>query len=172
MVGPPKTLYDLRKVDGAVRVTCRACKRVTLHDREHLIERQRVALQSCDWLGVTHSLLCGHCVSRDVKVEIEAFGHGLPELRRRRAALITIELALIILRGASYSAQRKGIPVEAVRLALRALHPHLRDRAALEGFWSRYAVGEPAIAEGPAGDYHDIVRTLVKRGYAIPAELR
>lgn len=117
-------------------------------------------------------MLCGYCVSSDVKVEIEGFGHGLPGLRRRRAALITIELALIILRCASYSAQRKAILMEAVRLALRALHPYLRDRAALERFWERYAVAEPVIAESPAHNYHGLVRTLVKRGYAILAELR
>ncbi len=172
MVGPPKTLYDLRKIEGAVRVTCRDCKRVTLHDREEMIQMRHVAREGCDWPVVSRSMRCGHCVSQNVKVEIEAFGQGLPELRQRRAALITIELALIILRNASYSATRRAVPIEAVRLALRTLHPYLRDRAALERFWERYAVAEPAIAESPAHNYHDMVRTLVTRGYAIPAELR
>lgn len=172
MVGPPKTLYDLRKVEGAVRVTCRSCKRRQLLDREELIQWRNLALKNCDWASVVHDTICGHCTSRDVKVDIEAFADALPELRRRRAAMITLELALKILLSASYSGSRSSVPVEAVRLALRAVHPLLQDRVVLEGFWMRYADPDPRLGESPAGYYSDIVRKLLKRGYAIPAELR
>lgn len=172
MVGPPKTLQDLRKIEGAVRVTCRACRRVTLHDREEMIQQRFVGLHSCDWSTVIRGMRCGTCLSDDVKVDIEAFADGLPELRRRRAAMITIELALIILRQASYSGTRDTIPVEAVRLALRALHPFLRDRAALELFWTAYANPSPHPWGGPASCFHDLVRGLLKRGFAVPAEFR
>ncbi len=172
MVGPPKTLYDLRKVEGAVRVTCRECKRRQLLDREELILMRNVGLQTCDWSAFCHTAICGYCASRDVKVEIEAFGDGLPELRRRRATMITLELALKLLQSASYSGSRASIPVEAVRLALRVVHPHLQDRATLEGYWRRYADPDPKMGESPTGCYEDMVKKLLKRGYAIPAELR
>jgi hypothetical protein len=73
-------------------------------------------------------MICPDCASHDVRVDIEAFADGLPELRRRRAAMITIELALKILTLASYSGTAPSVPTEAVRLALRVIHPHLRDR--------------------------------------------
>jgi hypothetical protein len=172
MVGPPKTLYDLRKVEGVVRITCRSCKRRYLLDREQVILMRMVALKTCDWATFVHETSCRECSSSDVRVQIEAFGDGLPELKRRRSAMITIELALIILKDASYSGSRKAIPVEAVRLALRALHPHLQDKATLEGFWVRYADPNPAIHENPVGYYDEMIRALLKRGYPVPAELR
>ena len=172
MVGPPKTLQDLRKVEGAVRVTCRACKRVTLHDREEMIQLRSAGLQSCDWSAVVHGMRCGHCLGENVKVEIEAFADGLPALRRRRAAMITIELALLILRQAAYSGSRATIPVEAVRLALRALHPFLQDRGMLERFWMAYANPSPHPWGGPGSCFNDLVRGLMKRGFAVPAEFR
>lgn len=172
MVGPPKTLQDLRKIEGAVRVTCRACNRVTLHDREEMILMRLVGLNSCDWRTVCQEMICGHCLSDDVRVEIEAFAEGLPALRRRRADMITIELALFILRRASYSGSRASVPIEAVRLALRALHPFLGDREMLERFWAAYAKAEKQPWEGSAGHFDEIVSRLLKRRYAVPAELR
>ncbi|WP_088367558.1 hypothetical protein [Sphingomonas dokdonensis] len=172
MVGPPKTLYDLRKVEGAVRLTCRACKRRQLIDREELILMRHIARETCDWPAFCTSAICCYCTSRNVKVEIEAFANGLPELRRRRATMITIELALILLRAASDSGSRRGLPVEAVRLALRAVHPFLQDKALLTEFWVRYSDPDPTLGESPAGYYADIVRALLKRGYAVPAEPR
>lgn len=172
MVSPPKTLYDLRKVEGAVRVTCRTCKRRYLVDREDTIRSRTAALKSCDWSAFAREVMCAHCLSHNVKVDIEAFAERQPELRRRRAAMITIELALILLRAASYSGSRRGLPVEAVRLALRAVHPFLQDKALLTEFWARYSDPDPAMGASPAGYYADIVQALLKRGYSIPAELR
>lgn len=172
MVGPPKTLQDLRKVEGAVRVTCRACQRVTLFDREELIQLRSAGLQTCDWRAVCRDLRCGHCVSDDVRVDIEAFAEGLQELRRRRAQMITIELALILLRRASYSGSRASVPTEAVRLALRVLHEFVGDREALERFWTAYEDAGAHPWSGPGGCFDDLVRKLLKRGYAVPAEFR
>lgn len=39
MVGPIKTLTDLRRIEAAVRVTCKACGFVRMIDREHLIQQ-------------------------------------------------------------------------------------------------------------------------------------
>jgi hypothetical protein len=172
MVGPPKTLQDLRKVEGAVRVTCRACRKVNILDREHLILMRNLGRQSCDWSIVVRDMSCPNCSDHDEKVDIEAFADGLPKLRRRRAAMITIELALKILLLASYSGTSKSVPVEAVRLALRAVHPVLQDGAMLEGFWARYSDPDPRLGETPGGCYADIVKRLLKCGYAVPAELR
>ena len=155
-----------------MRVTCRACRRVTLLDREELILVRSAGLQACDWSAVRRDLRCSHCVSDDVRVEIEAFAEGLPALRRRRAQMITIELALTILHNASYSGTRASVPTEAVRLALRVLHQFIGDRGALERFWAAYEDAGTRPWSGPAGCFRDLVRMLLKRGYAVPAEFR
>jgi hypothetical protein len=172
MVGPPKTLQDLRKIEGAVRVTCRTCRKVNLIDREHLILMRGLDRKPCDWTTVVREMTCPDCNGRAVTVGVDAFAEGLPELRRRRAAMITVELALTILYRASYSGSSASVPVEAVRLALRSIHPHVQDWALLEGFWERYAEKERRPWESPAGYYADMVKRLLKRGYAVPAELR
>lgn len=129
--------------------------------------------ESSDWAVICRELRCPQCASYDVKVQIEAFGQGLPELRRRRAAMITIELALHILKRASFSGSRKSVPVEAVRLALRALYPHLQDRSVLEGYWASYTIADPKPwGESPIKAYEDMIVRLLKRGYSVPAELR
>jgi hypothetical protein len=58
MVGPPKTLQDLRRVEGAVRVTCRACKAVKQHDLEELIIDRRSRRISKEWEAVRHGTAC------------------------------------------------------------------------------------------------------------------
>ncbi|QNE33015.1 hypothetical protein F1C10_14540 [Sphingomonas sp. NBWT7] len=171
-VGPPKTIYDLRKIDGAIRISCRECKRKTLLDREEFIMRRGIG-ESSDWGVICRELRCPQCASHDVKVQIEAFGQGLRELRRRRAAMITIELALHILKRALFSGSRPSVPVEAVRLALRALHPHLQDRSVLAGYWADYTAADPKPwGNSPIKYYEDMVARLLKRGYSVPAELR
>ena len=172
MVGPPKTLQDLRKVEGAVRVTCRACKKVSLLDREEMILMRDIGRKSCDWPAVVHEITCPDCSSDNVKVQIEAFGEGLPELRRRRAVMITIELAVKILTRAAYSGSAASVPIEAVRLALRAVHPHLGNRALLESYWAAFVQEERRPWESPAGALGDIIAGLLKRGYALPSEMR
>ena len=42
MVDPIKILTDLRRIEAAVRVTCRACGFVRLIDREQLIQQCRI----------------------------------------------------------------------------------------------------------------------------------
>ncbi len=174
MVGPPKTLQDLRKVEGAVRVTCRQCGHVALLDREQLIAERLGFRQSCDWQTVRHDMTCRspRCDSRDVAVEGVAFGEGMPELRRRRAVMITIELALQILLVAAYPSGHSPMPVEAIRLALRVLHPYLGDRAMLDTFWRSYSAEVQRPWDTPSTYYRPIVQRLIERGYAVPAELR
>lgn len=130
------------------------------------------SLQTCDWAAVRRELRCSHCLSDRVRVDIEAFAEGLYELRRRRGQMIRIELALTLLRRASYSASRASVPVEAVRLALRVLHEFVGDRELLEQFWAAYEDAGTHPWSGPRGCFDDLVLRLLKRGFAVPAEFR
>ena len=82
MVGDPKTLYDLRKIDADLRVVCRACARRRMLDREWLISELLRRKKSVDWALVRHQFRCSidGCGSRDVRLEIVPFaGKDVPE---------------------------------------------------------------------------------------------
>lgn len=72
MVGDPKTLYDLRKVDADLRLVCRSCGRRRMVDREWLIAELLRRRRSVDWDGVRHQLRCAvdGCGSKDVRPEV------------------------------------------------------------------------------------------------------
>ena len=157
MVGPPKTLQDLRKVEGAVRVTCRACKAVQTLDREELIANRTAFRQSLDWRVVQATLPCSRCLSGDVRVEVDAFGENLPEVRARRAQIRRLNLALQIL---AEAARRDGVmPIVAVQLALRVLHPYVGDRDLLVTYWTQVT----SDTDRPWGGAHQALRWIVTR---------
>ena len=173
MVGDPKTLHDLARVDGAVHVRCRVCGHVELKDREEMIRGRLFARLSCDWEVVCRDQRCGSpkCDSADVRVSVAPYSQDMDVLKRRRGAMITIGLALHILHRSSYSGTRAEIPVEAVRLALRALHPFVGDRSLLERYWADYSHKLP---QGESLTYALgwIVQRLVARGYSVPGDMR
>lgn len=81
MVGDPKTLYDLRKIDADLRVVCRSCGRRRMLDREWLIGELLRRKKSVDWSLVRHQFRCAAdgCGSRDAKLEIVPFaGRDVP----------------------------------------------------------------------------------------------
>jgi hypothetical protein len=89
MVGSPKMLTDLRKIDASLRVTCRTCGNAREIDRERLIRDLLTRGRSLDWSLVPRALRCG-CGSKDVRLLIIPFGdqdHPAPaELLRFLAA--------------------------------------------------------------------------------------
>jgi len=81
MVGDPKTLYDLRKIDADLRVVCRLCGRRRLLDREWLIGELQRRRRSLDWALVKHQFRCAidGCGGRDVRLEIIPYaGQDVP----------------------------------------------------------------------------------------------
>jgi hypothetical protein len=97
MVGSPKRLTDLRRINASLRVTCRACGNVRDVDREQLIADLLRRGRSLDWGPVPRALRCG-CGSKDAQLLIIPFGeqeHPAPaELVRFIAATeVMIEAA-------------------------------------------------------------------------------
>lgn len=171
MVGPPKRLEDLRKVEGAVRVTCRSCATVSLLELEQLIRARFADRQTTDWRAVQHGLPCPNCSSSDVRVEGVPFGDRNPELRARRAEVRRLALALQVLKEAA--PRTSTMPTAAVQLALRVLHPYLGDRELLMTYWSQISAEN---RQHPWGSAHQALRwitvRLVDRGWPVPDEFR
>lgn len=173
MVGPPKSLHDLRRVEGAVRVTCRACGSTRLWDREELIHFRTAHRKSCDWSVVQRDMSCSSpaCDSTDVRVDGVAFGQNATELKQRRGQMLLVNLALKTLSDACYRAPT-GIDHPPVRLALRVLAPHVREQDMLVQLWQHLADKPDQISAHPHLVLRWIICRLVARGYAVWAELR
>lgn len=177
MVGPPKTLHDLRRVEAAVRIACRACKRTVLRDREELISERFFQRRSCEWPAVQTDMPCPHCGDPDVRVDAIPFGQDNTELRARRARMLLMNLALKVLADAARTAKSHPealatVDATAVRLALRILHPFVRDQAMLTTFWVEVTATERKPWSGAQQALRWIVKKLLDRGYSVWAELR
>jgi len=172
MVGDPKTLHDLRRVEAAVQVKCRKCGHVALLDREEMIASRRHSRLSMEWIAVTHDQICRKpsCDSTDVQVRLLPFGQSMPEVRQRRALMLRINLSLQILDQACRKPPE--VSKEAVRLALRVLHPHLCDPELLAQFWEQAIDKREENGSQPYIVIRWMVRKLVDHGYAVWAELR
>lgn len=88
MVGPPRTLCDLRKIEANLIVTCRACGRAKEFDREVLIADLMRRQRSLDWHLLANHFRCGAdtCRSKDIRLSAPAFPdrlrlERLPEIR-------------------------------------------------------------------------------------------
>lgn len=172
MVGPPKTLQDLRRVEGAVRVTCRACKTVKQYDLEELIIDRRFRRLSMEWEAVRHGMQCYECGANDTRVDGVPFGQDDVERRARRSRALLMNLALAVLDDASRRARDEDVCVPATRLALRVLRPYLPDRELLVAFWTAAETGR-GKPHGPALQaMRWIVTKLVDAGHPVWAEFR
>lgn len=174
MVGPIKTLTDLRRIEAAVRVTCNECGHVRMCDREALIHHRTVHRAGLDWASVRASLPCwnARCGSRDTRVEALPFSQDRVGLRRKRAETILMNLALTVLHAASYRAPDVPIATADVRLALRVLYPFLKDDAPLRAYWSAAAAPRDHAWDSCHRPYEAILKALLALGLPVEAELR
>lgn len=174
MVGPPKSLYDLRKVEAAIRVTCVACGTTRLVDLEELIHQRQFAGRSCDWNIVRSDMHClnNACDAEGVRIDGVPFAANDAVLRERRARVAVMHLALSVLSRAARRAERATVPPEAVKLALRVLHPMLGNQELLTTYWTAFASTEDVAYNGAQQAHRWIVNGLVARKWPVWAEYR
>lgn len=174
MVGPIKTLTDLRRIEAAVRVTCNECGHVRMCDREALIQHRSRHRESLDWAAVRASLPCwnSRCGSANTRVEALPFSQDRIALRRKRAQTLLMNLALSVLYAASYRGAGVSIATPEVRLALRVLYPFLRDQTDLRAYWDAASAPRDRPWESCHNAYSRIVAGLLEKGLSVDAELR
>jgi rRNA maturation protein Nop10 len=172
MVGSPKTLGDLRRGECAIEIACNACGHAELLDREVTIHERAGARATSDWATFCREQKCWKCGADDVRVMPAPFSQNNKELRRRRAQNTLINLALEVLNEAARESKKGTVGTPEVRLALRVLHPFLRDENLLREYW-REATEEPRRAwTGCHLPFRWIVTGLVERGFGVNAEFR
>lgn len=141
MVGDPKNLSDLHRIEAQVRVTCTSCKATEVWELDALITEVRNNGGNTDWRAARHALKCPkRCASPLISLLPIPFGRQRARRQAHRHALIN--LALTILREASARSAHSAVGTIEVRLALHVLRPFVRDQRLLNEFW-RAATIEP-----------------------------
>ena len=166
MVGPPKTLHDLYRVEAQVRVTCRSCKATELWELDALITEVRNNGGSTDWKMAHWSINCPHrCASP--RVTLLALPFGKRRARRQAHRDTLMNLALQILREAAQRSANEPVGTLEVRLALHVLRPFVGEQRLLIEFW-KAAIIEPRHPWTSCHlPYRRIAQRLIDRGATV-----
>lgn len=144
MVGAPKSLHDLHRIEAQVRVTCTNCKVTEIWELDALIAEVRNSGGNTDCETARFALKCPkQCASPMIKLAPIPFGRQRARQQARRHLLINLSLA--ILREAARRSAQQAVGTIEVRLALHVLRPFVRDQALLNAF-RRSATVEPRHA--------------------------
>jgi hypothetical protein len=168
VVGDPKTLDELDKIEAQVRVTCRGCKASEIWELNALIAEVRKNGGNTDWRAARRSIKCpSRCASP--MIDLLPLPFGKRRARREAHRHVLINLSLQILREATARSADEAVGTLEVRLALHVLRPFVRDQRLLNEFW-KAATAEPrhpwASCHMP---YRWIVQRLVDLGAPIDA---
>jgi hypothetical protein len=178
MVGAPKHLHDLNKIEADVRITCRQCAFEvdwTVADLSaHLVSIGG----SLAWSEVTRHLVCRRqgCGSRRLRATPVPFARRQANLPRQigKFDVRIIATAMKVLEDAVARSPGRDIATAEVRLALLVVYVYSRDSEGTGEFWSRAGdAGRPA-ARGLHDPLGLIRQRLMERGWlaAAPVEER
>lgn len=169
MVGDPKTLYDLHRVEAQVRVTCRSCRATEVWELGALIDEVRRNGGNTDWRAARAAVGCPRrCASP--MIDLLAIPFGRQRARRSAHRQMLVNLSLRILRDAVRRSAHESVGTIEVRLALHVLRPFVREQLILTEFW-RAATVEPRHPWTSCHvPYRHIVRRLIEAGAPVDAD--
>lgn len=154
MVGAPRTLSDLARLDANPIVACRSCVWHVEYDRARLISQRIAAGLSTDWHSFCAEARCEHC-GGETRVTMRMFV-GDRALRSGDLRTSLSFKALCVLSEAQEAAKRGRVPPSAgLRLALAYLYAvgqragEWFDREPYVEFWQQATQRENA-SDGPA----------------------
>lgn len=134
MVGAPKNLSDLYRIEAQVRVTRRCCKATEVWELDALIAEVRKNGGNTDWNAAHRSLKCPHrCASP--RIDLLPLPYGKQRARRRAHQHAVMNLALQILREAAQRSASETVGTIEVRLALHVLRPFVGEQRLLTEYW-------------------------------------
>ena len=163
MVGPPKSLHDLHRVEAQVRVTCRSCNATELWELDALIAEVRNNGGNTDWKAAHWSVKCPHrCASP--RVTLLALPFGKQRARREAHRHTVINLALQILREAAQRSSQEPVGTLEVRLALHVLRPFVGDQSLLVEFWKAATIEPRHPWTSCHRPYRLIAQRLIEEG--------
>lgn len=171
MVGPPKTLADLHRIEAQVKVTCTSCKATEIWDLAPLIAEVRQNGGNTDWQAARHALKCPRrCASPMISLLPIPFGKERARRQALRHALVN--LSLRILKDAAGRSSQEAVGTIEVRLALHVLRPFVGKQSLLNAYW-RAATAQPRHPWSSCHmPYRHIVRRLIEAGAPVEDENR
>ena len=141
MVGPPKTIDDLQRVEGNPRAVCRACKFEREWDREQLIRERLFAHLSTDWRLFCASARCEQCGSADVRMDVISFAKPIPPTTRPIKEALVFKALCVLDEAMEQARAGKVPPGRGLRFALAYLYAvgnrrgEWFDREPYDEFW-------------------------------------
>lgn len=163
MVGAPKNLSDLRRIEAQVKVTCTSCKATEIWELDALIAEVRSNGGNTDWHTARYAMKCPRrCASPIVALLPIPYGRQRARSQAHREALVN--LSLEILREATARSATQQVGTIEVRLALHVLRPFVSDSQLLAAFWVA-ATTEPRHPWTSCHpQYRRIVEWLIEKG--------
>lgn len=166
MVGDPKSLHDLYRIEAQVRVTCRGCRATEVWELGALIAEVKSNGGNTDWRAARSAIRCPHrCASP--MIHLLPIPYGRQRARRRAHRHTVINLSLRILREAARRSAEMPVGTIEVRLALHVLRPFVREQALLVDYWKAATLE----TRHPWSSCHKPYRAIVERLVAMKADV-
>jgi hypothetical protein len=166
VVGDPKTLHDLYRIEAQVKATCSSCGATEVWELGPLIDEVRANGGNTDWRSARYAVKCPHrCASPIVSLLPIPFGkqRARSQALRRVRHSILVKLALDVLHEAATRSTSEIVGSDAVRLALHVLRPFVDDDRLLATFWDAATVVERNPWTSCHLPYRSIIRRLTER---------
>ncbi len=173
MVGHPKHLSDLKKIDADVRFTCRRCGFEDDWSPEDLAKHLLEIGGSQVWSEITRYLHCRRvgCGSPDLRILPVPYARRPANLPRRVGKLDSqlLGTALQILEAAVARSPGRSVAGVEVRLALLVVHGYARDRQLVRDYWECAGDAARNVSEGLSDPYARLRKRLEQLGWVAPA---
>jgi len=175
MVGSPKHLSDLSKIDADVRITCRQCGLEDDWTREALADHLFAIGGSQVWSEITRHLRCRRfgCGSPDLRALPVPYARRPANMPRRVGKLDAqlVGTAMKILQQAVERSNGQTVATLEVRLALLVIHRYVRDRELVRRFWDRASTSNRTVNDALAEPLQALSKRLEQLGWIAPAVL-
>lgn len=173
MVGQPKHLSDLAKIEADVRITCRKCRFEEDWTRQDLAAHLRAIGASTAWSEITRFLKCRRigCGSIDLRALPVPYARRPANLPRAVGKLDArlIGTALAILDEVARTG-RGAVATPAVNLALLVVHVYARDAEAVRRFRERAGMTMRTVNDSLHDPLDMLRHRLRERGWLEPEQ--
>jgi hypothetical protein len=171
VVGPPKNLSDLRRIEAQVKVTCTSCKATEVWELDAPITEVCNNGGNTDWHTTRYAVKCPRrCASPIISLLPIPFGKQRARSRAHRHALIN--LSLQILREAAGRSAAEPVGTVEVRLALYVLRSFVKDAHLLAEFWKAATIKPRHPWTSCHLPYRRIAQRLIESGAPVELENR